>query len=433
MKNPNNRPLGTNEKVFWALDQKSTTQFAIAAELIGNSPEDAWRAAIDIVQCRHPNLSVRISGNEYHSTAFKDVIDCKIPLRIIHTGFGGDWTAIVEKELNDAIDLSVAPLVRTVLVQQPGKTIFIFVANHSISDGMSVALVIRDILNVISGQSIANLSPIPSLDEIIGLDIVENNPLLFTEHHNIEKPLVREKTSISYQKFSKEETNNIVKRSKLEHTTVHGTLGAALVLALVNEHIEAKPVRIMHPISARKTLNMGDDFSLLINIVTSAYNGHFGKKFWDLAREVRQDVATAQTAKWIEQDTMSSQQLFSNNLSLETIQQALAAGTEHEIMLTNLGELSFGTTFGRLQLLHLWGPMVLTPHLEARTVGVATLNGELTLTVTGRCESPDLLERVRKILQKVCASKADIMIGDLIEPQNSDQLYANGTECLNGI
>jgi len=416
MKNPNNRPLGTNEKVFWALDQKSSTHFAIAAELLGNASEDVWRAAIDTVQLRHPNLSVRISGNEYHSTAFESVGDCRIPLRIIHTGLGKDWTAIVEGELNEAIDLSVAPLVRTVLVQQPGKTIFIFVANHSISDGMSVALVTRDILNAISGQSIGNLSPLPSLDGIIGLNPSDNQTEIPSGHHSIEKPLPREKTSIAYQKFSEDETNEIVRRSRLEQTTVHGALGAALVIALVNEQTGQRPIRIMHPISARKTLNMGDDFSLLINIVTSAYNGLSGNKFWDLAREVRGSVATAQTAEWIEHDTISSQQLFNNNLSLETILQALAAGTEHEVMLTNLGELPFESTFGPLKLLHLWGPMVLTPHLAARTVGVATFNEKLTLTVTGLFRSTDLLERVRAILAQACGSAADTQIGHFNPP-----------------
>ena len=421
MKNPNNRPLGTNEKVFWALDQKSSTHFAVAAELLGNASEGAWRAAIDTVQLRHPNLSVRISGNEYRSTAFEGIGDCRIPLRIIHTGLGEDWAAIVEGELNEAIDLSVAPLVRTVLVQQPGKTVFIFVANHSISDGMSVALVIRDILNVISGQSIGNLSPLPSLDGVIGLDVFDNQAQIFTEHHSIEKPLPREKTSIAYQKFSEVETNDIISRSRLEQTTVHGTLGAALVVAMVNEQTGERPIRIMHPVSARRTLNMGDDFSLLINIITSAYNGLSGNKFWDLAREVRASVATAQTAEWIEHDTISSQQLFNNNLSLETILQALAAGTEHEVMLTNLGELAFESTFGPLKLLHLWGPMVLTPHLAARTVGVATFNGKLTLTVTGLFRSPDLLERVRAILAQVCGSSADTQIGHLTQRRDSDQ------------
>ena len=32
-----NRPLGTNEKVFWVLDQKTTTHFAVVAEIDGNA------------------------------------------------------------------------------------------------------------------------------------------------------------------------------------------------------------------------------------------------------------------------------------------------------------------------------------------------------------------------------------------------------------
>lgn len=124
MENPNNRPLGTNEKVFWVLDQKNNTQFAIAAELVGNAADRAWREAIDNVQNRHPNLSTRISGNSYQTAKIENVDGCKIPLRIIYAKTGEDWTSIVEEELNDPIDLSVAPLVRAVLVQQSGQNYF---------------------------------------------------------------------------------------------------------------------------------------------------------------------------------------------------------------------------------------------------------------------------------------------------------------------
>ncbi|MBB5440460.1 NRPS condensation-like uncharacterized protein [Pedobacter sp. AK017] len=370
------------------------------------------------MQRRHPNLSVCISGRDYHLTTFEDVKDCRIPLRVINAVLNEDWACIVEDELDKAIDLSIAPLVRAVLVQQAGKTIFIFVANHSISDGMSVALVIRDILSVIAGQTMGNLSPIPSIDGIIGIEPIDNQSKNPTVHSEICEPVNRENTSIAYLRFSMELTKAIVKRSKLEQTTVHGALGAALVAALTNDQMDKTPVRIMHPISARKTLNMGEDFSLLINIVTSAYHTSSSDKFWDIAREVRQSVAVTQNAEWIGSDTRAAQQLFNSNLSLETIQQALAAGTSHEIMLTNLGELAFETIFGPLQLLHLWGPMVLTPHLEARTVGVATFNGELTLTVTGRYESSVLLETVRKILEKVCGSDVDHNIDALIDQPN---------------
>ena len=106
MNNPNNRPLGTNEKVFWALDQKSSTHFAIAAELKGNATDQAWRDAIDLVQTRHPNLSVRITGSSYHTAALEHVNGCKIPLRVVYTKPGEDWSSIVTDELNEAFDLS---------------------------------------------------------------------------------------------------------------------------------------------------------------------------------------------------------------------------------------------------------------------------------------------------------------------------------------
>jgi hypothetical protein len=76
----------------------------------------------------------------------------------------------------------------------------------------------------------------------------------------------------------------------------------------------------------------------------------------------------------------------------------------YEIKFINLGELPFRREFGLLRLQHIWGPMALTPHLKAKTIGAATFNGELTLTITGLFESFDLLEKVRKILEQVCES-----------------------------
>lgn len=65
MNNNIERPLGTTEKVFWVLDQKTTTHFAVVGEIEGNATDQEWREALDLVQKRHPNLSVQISGNAY--------------------------------------------------------------------------------------------------------------------------------------------------------------------------------------------------------------------------------------------------------------------------------------------------------------------------------------------------------------------------------
>jgi len=415
-----NRPLGTNEKVFWVLDQKTTTQFAVVAEIDGNLNDDAWRQALDSVQKRHPNLSVRISGNDYSTAQLNHVDHCKIPLRIIYSQNGESWNNILEEELSTPLDITIAPLARAVLIQQPGTSVFMFISNHTIGDGMSVALVIRDILTVLAGRTIEDLLPLSSLDELAGLSLMEIDnvkPIGFEQVKN--NLLPRTTVNVERLKLSRSLTKKLTARSKNEKTTVHGALSAAIILTLKTRNaasIQEKPVRILHPLSARNTLSLGEDFGLLINIVTLPYEPSLEQTFWDLAREVRKGIAETQTPDWIAADLNATQALFSNGLDVNTIEQALHQGTAHEVMLTNLGRLSFASDFGNLQLRTLWGPMVLTPHTAAQTIGVATFNDELTLTLTGLTASRSLLEAVEQIIEKACSTPQELQNGELISP-----------------
>lgn len=122
---------------------------------------------------------------------------------------------------------------------------------------------------------------------------------------------------------------------------------------------------------------------------------------------------STQTPEWIKTDTTSTQGLFHNGLELNTIEDALHQGTAHEIMLTNLGLLSFESDFGTLKLKSIWGPMVLTPHASAQTIGVATFNGELTLSLTGLAPSQSLLEAVEKMIEMVCSTQQDMQIDEI--------------------
>lgn len=412
-----NRLLGTNEKVFWVLDQKTSSHFAVVAEIEGNASDHAWRQALDTVQKRHPNLSVKISGNEYSTACLEHVEDCQIPLKIVNTTEGANWDSELESEMKIPFDITTAPLVRTVLIQQPGKTIFILLSNHSIGDGMSAALLIRDILGVLSGKPMSNLPALPPLDALAGLphgskDDTQPNDFIQVKNSLLPKPNVE----IRRLEFSKSLTENLIKRSKTEQTTVHGALSAALVLALkqTSESFKPKPVRILHPLSARNSLGLGDNYNLLLNIVTLPYEPAPNETFWGFARNVRKSIATLQKAQWIKDDTLATRELFCNGLDMNTIEQALYQGTEHEILLTNLGQISFQSDYGKLKLTSLWGPMVLTPHQTGQTVGVATFNGRLTLTLTGCNVTDELLESAENILNEVCRTNEDIEIGEFL-------------------
>ncbi|MEN2399402.1 condensation domain-containing protein [Flavobacterium sp. MC2016-06] len=398
------RLLGTNEKVFWILDQKTTTHFAVATEIKGITADHVWRDALDKVQQRHPNLSVQISGNDYTEVYLEHVSQCQIPLRIVHLKENESWNSIAEQELSIPFDITKAPLARAVLVQQPDKCIFILLSNHSIGDGMSAALVIRDLLLVISGNSTASLAPICSLDKLAGVSL-ENSELNVKSVPEYKSSLpTRSGIRVIHHSLSAILTKKIIERSKYEKTTVHSALSAAISIAMreIDEFWHEKPLQILHPLSARKVLDIGDDFGLLINMITLPCNAAPQDSFWDLARSVRFSVAATRNTEWIKGDTMATQQLFNSGFDVETIEQALHQGTEHDILLTNLGQLPFASNFGHLELKSLWGPMVLTPHEASQTIGVATFNGILTLTLTGIKINQNLLNVVEQILEKEC-------------------------------
>jgi hypothetical protein len=415
MNKSTNRPLGTNEKVFWVLDQITTTHFAVVAELDGNLTENAWRQALDIVQQRHPNLSVQISGNEYATVHFNHVEECRIPLSVVWTQDNENWNSVLEDGLSMPIDTTIAPLVRAVLVQQPGKSVFMFISNHSIGDGMSVALVIRDILTVLAGKKVENLLPLSALDELAGAALNEiewDKPAGFEQAKNNLKP--RLNVNVDRLKLSSTLTQKLIARAKVEKTTVHGALGAVIVLALKSKNeiaLQDKPVRILHPLSARSTLGLGDDFKLLNSIVTLAYQPTPQQTFWDFARAVREGIAPTQNPDWIKADIIATQGLFNNGMDITAVGDALRQGTGHEVLLTNLGLINFNTDFGDLQLKSLWGPMVLTAHPLAQTIGVATFNGELTLSLTGLVPAQSLLAGVLEIIEKVCSTEQDLQTG----------------------
>ena len=413
-----NRPLGTNEKVFWVLDQKTTTHFAVVAEINGNALDHQWRQALDTVQQRHPSLSVRISGNEYSTARFEHVDDCEIPLSIAYTKRDEDWTSVLEEELKVPIDITKAPLARAVVIQQTGKSVFIFLSNHSIGDGMSSALFIRDILTVLSGENITDLMPLPALDELAGVSAREFPHEQTNGFDQAKNSLIpRLEVNVKRLKLSGALTEKLIKRSKREKTTVHGALSAALVMALkqTDSALQENSVRILHPLSARTPLNIGDDFGLLVSMVTLPYNPEPEHTFWDFARKIREEIAATQTPEWIKTDISATSELFYNEMDVKTIEQALYQGTQHEIMLTNLGQLPFKADFGGLELKSLWGPLVLTLHDAARTVGVATFNGELTLTVTGILTSDGLLQATEKIIDQVCSTSENIEIGEFLK------------------
>ena len=139
------RPLGSFEEFFWLIDKNRPVHFALAAQVQRPTSVGHWRGALDLVQRRHPFLSVFIGTNGNSHPHFLQETTAAIPLRVVQKNDAVQrWESEMERELSIPFDPRHAPLVRAVLLHEANQAVFILVAHHFIADGLSIAFVIRD-------------------------------------------------------------------------------------------------------------------------------------------------------------------------------------------------------------------------------------------------------------------------------------------------
>jgi NRPS condensation-like uncharacterized protein len=411
MKNHQNRTLGAFEKTFWLLDQIDSKDFALAADITGTQPLEKWQRALDVVQQRHPNLSVRIIMDELARPALQYAENMKIPLRVVHVQQDYRWEQAVEKELAVRFDTAEGPLLRVVLVQKPQSTILILVANHTVADGTSLNFLVRDILLAVSGRTLEFMDPQVSNDQTLGLpeDLPEqtvDQMLEIKMKTDVVKPLV------SSHRISENDTRIIVERARQENTTVHGALCAAALLATRKMRSAWRDTRmeLVSPICTRAALNLDDNFGL--NITTqSVFFEKENLSFWDLARLAKAGLDGTNSAEYVTGYLSFFRDIVFGHNDVQQMLDALKLAFNHHIMVTNLVKVRYKTGFGTLKLEALYGPMVRSGKGMEQTIGAVTTDGSLSLTNTSDTPIPRLLGEIEKILQEACQGNAGTVSG----------------------
>ena len=246
------RPLGSFEEFFWLIDQNRPVHFALAAQVQGPTTAGQWRGALDLVQRRHPFLSVFIGTNGSSHPHFVQETTAAIPLRVVQKNNAVQrWESEMERELSIPFDPRHAPLVRAVLLHEANQAVFILVAHHSIADGLSIAFVIRDLLRALSGNPIDLLTVLPAHEEILGVTrshAVQAEPSKDSNTTAPARPAIylREENSrplIKGLRLTPELTGKLRERARQEGTTVHGALSSALALSCweTNPELRTEP------------------------------------------------------------------------------------------------------------------------------------------------------------------------------------------------
>jgi hypothetical protein len=403
------RPLGGFEHFLWLIDQNRPVHFALAAQVYGTTEVEQWRDALELVKRRHPLLSVCIEENENHRPQFCQETRMPIPLRV---GQGNnvtqDWALEMELELSIPFDSRRAPLLRAVLLHEADRAVVILVAHHSIADGRSIAFVIRDLLQVLSGKALDLLPLLPAHEEILGLTgpgatsrarsagDAPSPPARPASY--IRKEHLRPRIKSLF--LTSALTRKLRERARQEGTTVHGALSAAVALAAWLENPDFKaPIRICSPIDTRKLLGLGENCAALIDEGIVDVRPRMPVDFWDLARESMVGLCRAQTLKGILESRASLCEALTDGIDVATAATICAQAFAHDILLTNLGNLPFGSAFGSLRLEAMWGPAVSARFADVPTVGVTTTNGALCLLETTFSAPDAVLETTQEILK----------------------------------
>lgn len=398
-----NRTLGAFEKTFWLLDQIDSKDFALAAEVEGRESADAWRLAVNQVQKRHPNLSARIRIDEFKRPFIEHVDSLVIPLKVIEIDNGFKWEQAVEKELELRFNTEEGPLFRVIVLQKPEDTVLILAANHTLADGSSLMYLFRDLLEAVTGQIPQVLAPQKSNDETLGLpkDIaVEDNE---TSEYVFKKPAAVS-PKVESIKFSSEHTSQLIERSRLEQTTVHGAICAVVVIAgrKLRQEWDDKKIELISPICTRKALQLDDNCGLNITTHPVYFEPEEKQSFWDIARLAKSGLNGTETKEHVENYLGFFRTLTFNSADIQKMVDILKEAFNHQIMVTNLVKVKYKTDFGKLKLKSVYGPMVRSGKGLEQTIGAISTNGNLCLTNTSDTLIAGLLEEMQMLIAEAC-------------------------------
>jgi hypothetical protein len=257
------RYLGAFEHLHWLFSQSGPRAFAFAIEVTGTTTVDQWRTALDALQLSQPLFSVKIDIDDIDDDKrpyFRQVDDSPIPMRVLDGRFTSSWEVEMAKENFAVLWGDQAPLLRTVLIHEAERSIFIITAHHSIGDGVSMAAALCDLVRALSGEQLERRPMLPSPED--SLDVVSNvSTVQDKTEHTVAKGNDRtsfaqgyvEPFTIQSLRLDASLTGRIRERAREEETTLHGALCSAVIHAARTRSSARtqEAVRLLSPFNAR--------------------------------------------------------------------------------------------------------------------------------------------------------------------------------------
>jgi len=363
----------------------------IISRIRGSLNEEIVRQALDIVQIRHPRLNCHIVGS-LDDLRFETEGTQKIPLRIVSELDPEHWKSVAIDELNSKIN-SKKVLIRSVLVKTLNSSInyFITTINHAIIDAFSGIYLHSEIFSICSKilsenqlPTSAKFSVLPSLEDLLP-KIVEVHP---QDKNTDKKPKTLEFESylpnelrscgLVHKKLAPDLTQKIINSSKRENTTVHGALCAAMLLAVADK-IKGKDENLYlncrSSVDLRRRLNppvSDENIAMVVSALTTFHEIREDQPFWDLAKEVTQQI----------KQKVETSEIYNVVLSYKKGTDFLLNNPDKvpfSVFITNIGRVRIPSNYGFLKIEEISYALSLTAMGSVFAVAVSTFEEEMIL------------------------------------------------------
>ncbi|MBD2683080.1 MULTISPECIES: phthiocerol/phthiodiolone dimycocerosyl transferase family protein [Nostoc] len=370
----------------------SSLNVVIVSQILGFLDEEIIRQSLDLVQSCHPRLNSHIIGS-LDNLRFRTEGTEKIPLQIIINSELEYWQKVVVNELSKKIE-SQKVLLRAILLKPDKESninYLITTVHHAIIDAISGIYLHSEILRycqkiVSSSQipTVSKLRPLPSLEELMANVTTENTETQKSTQQPHTLPLEhyvshqQRSCRLIHRQLVAKLTNQIINSCKNEKVTVHGAICAAMMLALAKEI--RKDNRDLY-FSCRSSVDMrrrvnppiGDEnIAMIVSALTSFHTLTNKTSFWDLAREVTQQIKAR----------LKTQEIYNVILSYKNKAEYVLEHPElvsFSIFVTNVGKVKIPSDYSPFQLKEITYLLSTTVMGNVFSVAVSTFHEKMTL------------------------------------------------------
>jgi NRPS condensation-like uncharacterized protein len=405
------RQLGTSERTVSLYSQVRPNHFTLTANILGALHLEGLQQALIKVQQRHPLLNVRIALDRQEIPwVIKDI--GIIPVRLIERHSPQQWQQEVERELANPFDWNQAPLVRVVLLQGVDVSDLIITCDHTISDGISVVFLLRDILQALESpdRPLGDLPERESYEKLVTQFEQRLQPLSLFEPSLVStktKPTLPEKSRprLHTWSLSAVETNEIVTSCQQAQTSVYTAICAALLMAIAKERVqnhdleEFTHLKCLSPINVRRFLpEIEADFGHYFVYTLIAESIAPDRSLWELARSIRAKLNQKIDPTQIFSHIPDSEAFISTLPRPDDVVAMMETFNKYDVLVSNLGRLTIPQQYGEFELAAIYGPSATTHVDRDLVVGVMTLGDRMffSLVYSGSDFSSAQIEQLQQ-------------------------------------